>query len=190
MIRTMLICGSLGLMVCGALGAAEGSEASAPASSSEFMVPLEDNQWMTEEIEALSRWLRVPGSVLRPRSNTVSFTASGGGGCTYHTGGSTSTVWNTYVYPPQGVTVNFVRMYFDDTSASDSTGWFTIYDLYGGIVQEWAVSSTGSSGNFFNDTAAIDHVVDYSLYSYVVNWRPNVTGLEMQLCGFRIFYDQ
>ena len=36
--------------------------------------------------------------------------------------------------------------------------------------------------------AAINHTVDYNLYSYLVNWRPVVTGATMQLCGFRVFY--
>ncbi len=142
-----------------------------------------------EQITAITTdWLRVTGSVVRPRSSSISFVASGGGGCTYHTGGSVFMVWNAPVYLPQGATVNYLRMYYDDTSATDSGAWFTVYDLYGDIVQEWGVSSSGSSGNSYNDSALIDHVVDYSRYSYTVNWRPNVTGSVMQLCGFRIFY--
>lgn len=89
---------------------------------------------------------------------------------------------------PQGAVVETLRMYYNDTSASNSSAWFTVYDLYGSIVEEWSVSTTGSTGNGFNDSATIDHTVDYSTYSYLLNWRPVVTGSTMQLCGFRIFY--
>jgi hypothetical protein len=79
-------------------------------------------------------------------------------------------------------------MYYYDTSGSNTTGWFTIYDLYGSIVEEWSASSSGNSGNSFNDSAQINHTIDYSVYNYVINWRPNVTGSTIQLCGFRVFY--
>jgi len=80
-------------------------------------------------------------------------------------------------------------MYYADTSASNSTGWFTVYDLYGEIVEEYSVASVGDTGNSFNDSAPIDHLIDPSLYSYVLNWRPAVAGATMQLCGFRVFYN-
>jgi hypothetical protein len=80
-------------------------------------------------------------------------------------------------------------MYYNDTSTNNSVGWFTQYDLYGDVVNEWNVSSTGDTGKGFRDSAAIDHEIDYQSYSYVLNWRPNVTGSAMQLCGFRIFYE-
>jgi hypothetical protein len=79
-------------------------------------------------------------------------------------------------------------MYYYDTSASNTTGWFTIYDLYGAIVEEWSVSSTLNSGNSFNDSAQIDHTIDYGVYNYVINWRPIASGSTLQLCGFRVFY--
>lgn len=130
---------------------------------------------------------RVPGSTLRPRSSGVTFSPSGSGGCIYATS-SPSDVWNTPIYLPQGATVNTLRMYYYDTSASDSNAWFTIYDLYGNIVEEWSVQTSGTFGNSFNDSVAIDHTIDYSVYSYALNWRPAVADSTMQLCGFRLFY--
>lgn len=79
-------------------------------------------------------------------------------------------------------------MYYYDTSASNTTGWFTVYDLYGNIVQEWSVSSSGDVGYSFSDSAVIDHTIDHSTYAYLLNWRPNATGSTLQLCGFRVFY--
>ena len=82
-----------------------------------------------------------------------------------------------------------MRMYYDDTSASNSRGWFTQYNLFGVIVDEWGVSSSGDTGTGFRDTDAIDHEIDYQSFNYAINWRPNDSGNDMQLCGFRIFYE-
>jgi hypothetical protein len=138
--------------------------------------------------EGLVSW-RVTGSALKPRENDVSYTIGGSGGCTYVTGGDAFTVWNIPVILPQGTEVDTLRMYYYDTSGSNMSAWFTVYDLYGDIVQEWSVSSSGNSGNSFNDSAAINHTVDYSVYSYLINWRPVGSGSSLQLCGFRIFHN-
>lgn len=137
---------------------------------------------------SLISW-RIAGSALRPRENDVSYSIPGQGGCIYVTSGDASTVWNTPVNLPQGSTIDTLRIYYNDTSGSNSGAWFTIYDLYGNIVTESAVSTSGNTGFGFNDSAQINHTIDYSVYSYLINWRPSVTGSTMQLCGFRIFYE-
>lgn len=130
---------------------------------------------------------RITGSALRPRDSVVNFNINSSGGCIYALDNAFDT-FNTPIWLPQGTQVNQVRMYYNDTSDSNSTAWFTVYDLYGEIVSEWAVSSSGNFGNGFNDTALIDHVIDYNMFSYLINWRPSVAGTTMQLCGFRIFH--
>lgn len=135
-----------------------------------------------------SSW-RVVGSTLRPRVNDVSYTTNGSGGCVYVTAGSATTVWNTPLWIPDGANVQYLRIYVNDTSTSNVQGWFSIYDLYGGLVQEFAVASAGTPGETYFDSAQINHVIDYSLYSYVVNMRPGGTGSTLQFCGARIFYD-
>jgi hypothetical protein len=132
---------------------------------------------------------RITGSALRPRENDVSYTVSANGSCSYVTAGDAFTVWNTPVTLPQGSFIDTLRMYYYDTSSSSSTAWFTVYDLYGSIVDEWSVSTSTAGGNSFNDTEVISHTVDYSTYSYLINWRPIDSGSDMQLCGFRLFYD-
>jgi hypothetical protein len=139
-------------------------------------------------LATLTSW-RVTGSALRPRESDVAYATNGSGGCTYATSGDAFTVWNVPVLLPNGATVNTLRMYYNDTSGSNSTAWFTIYDLYGNIVNEWSVSSSGAGGNSFNDSALINHKIDYSIYSYLINWRPIVIGSTMQVCGFRVFYE-
>lgn len=137
--------------------------------------------------DALISW-RVTGSALKPREDDVSYTINSSGSCGYVSAGDASTVWHITPVLPQGAVVDTLRMYYYDTSNSNSSAWFTIYDLYGTIVDEFSVSSVGNSGNSFNDSVQINHTVDYSVYSYLLNWRPGVTGSTMQLCGFRIFY--
>lgn len=142
----------------------------------------------TPELLQVTRSQRITGSALRPRDSIVDFNINSTGACIYAVNNAFD-VFNTPIWLPQGATVNQVRMYYNDTSASNSTAWFTVYDLYGEIVDEWSVSSAGNLGNGFNDSPVIDHTIDYSSYSYLLNWRPVVAGTTMQLCGFRIFYE-
>lgn len=164
-------------MPAGLFSAPDGLTAAAP-----------DDRSMPQYIPGFTSW-RVSGGALKPRENDVSYGVSASGGCAYVTAGDTFTVWNIEPNLPPGTRVDTLRMYYYDTSASSSSAWFTIYDLYGAIVQEWSVSTEGSSGHSFNDSAQINHTVDYSQYSYLLNWRPNVAGSAMQLCGFRVFHE-
>ncbi|MEE4242857.1 MAG: hypothetical protein V2I36_15420 [Desulfopila sp.] len=133
--------------------------------------------------------LRISGTALKPRANDVDYIATAGGGCFYVSGGNSSQVFNTPVYLPERTTVHTLRMYYDDTSSStNSRAWFSVYDLYGDLVEEWSLDSVGSAGNGFNDSATINHIIDYSTYSYMINWRAYDDGSDTQLCGFRIFY--
>jgi len=140
--------------------------------------------------QSYDAYVRIAGSALKPRESNVEWTGVGGGGAIYASSGSSYAVFNVPVYLPQGATVTTLRMYYSDTNASvNCSAWFTVYDLYGMIVEEWQVTSAGSAGNGFNDTSEFSHTIDYALYSYVVNWRPYELGSDMQVCGFRIFYE-
>ena len=166
---------------------AKAPEGTPPESYSPADDPALPNQEDIIEGGGLVSW-RVTGSALKPRESTVSYSTDANGSCGYVTAGSNFVVWNTPVHLPNGSVIDTLRMYYYDTSGSNTTGWFTIYDLYGSIVEEWSASSSGNSGNSFNDSAQINHTIDYSVYNYVINWRPNVTGSTIQLCGFRVFY--
>ena len=111
-----------------------------------------------------------------------------GGGCIYAASGSTSATFNVPVYLPQGSEVNHLRFYYSDTAATNSMAWFTVYDLYGQIHAEWPVASTGDAGTSHATTEEFTHMVNYDSFSYVINWRPNELGSDMQVCGFRIYY--
>ena len=138
--------------------------------------------------QATWAYLRVAGSALKPRESNVEWYGAGGGGCIYAASGSTSATFNVPVYLPQGSEVNHLRFYYSDTAATNSMAWFTVYDLYGQIHAEWPVASTGDAGTGYATTAEFSHTVNYDSYSYVINWRPNELGSDMQVCGFRIYY--
>ena len=134
-------------------------------------------------------YLRIAGSALKPRESTVDWSGSGGGGCIFASAGSTYAVFNTPVYLPQGATVKYMRMYYNDTNDTlNSSAWFTVYDLYGDIVGEYGVNSSGDTGNGYATTTEFTQTVDYANYAYVVNWRPYDLGSDTQICGFRIYY--
>ena len=133
--------------------------------------------------------LRVSGSTLKPRRNDVSYIATSGGGCVFVNSGSTSTVWNLSLALPEGAEVQYLRMYFyDEDDGIDMRGYFTKYDLYGSIISEWAVDSTTTGNDYNTVEISPTEIIDYSAYSYVLNWRPYGTGSNLQLCGLRIFY--
>ncbi|MBN1641111.1 MAG: hypothetical protein JXA09_07735 [Anaerolineae bacterium] len=141
-----------------------------------------------EAAATYNAYLRVAGSALRPRESNVGWDSSASGGCLFASSGDMYTVFNTPVYLPQGATVKYMRLYYNDTSASNANAWFSVYDLYGDLVAEWNASSSGNTGEDYRTTSEFTHTVDYDQYSYLLNWRPNDLGSDMQVCGFRLYY--
>ena len=107
------------------------SSAEAPAGTAlEQLSPADHPVAAQDDVlapEALISW-RVTGSALKPRENDVSYATNSSGACTYVTAGDASTVWNIPVILPQGTEVDTLRMYYYDTSGSNSSAWFTVYD--------------------------------------------------------------
>jgi hypothetical protein len=133
--------------------------------------------------------LRYVGSTLKPRENDVDYAVGSNGGCVHVTGGDVSTVWNLPLALPDGAEVQYLRMYFYDQNIEINTvGWFTKYNLYGDLVDEWMVASINGGNNYSTIEISPTETIDYSSYSYVLNWRPYGSGSNLQLCGFRIYY--
>lgn len=132
----------------------------------------------------------IAGSTFRPRASTTTWASSGAGGCVYAVA-NPSGIFNVPLSLPQGGRIDYLRLYFYDTSASDSTAWVTYYDGEGGLVDLPTAEGVSSSGNAgYGTTLSIEmlHVVDNANNAYVLNWRPNVTGNTMMLCGMRVAY--
>ena len=133
--------------------------------------------------------LRIPVAALKPRESNVEWSVGGDGGCTYAISGDRYTWWVAPLYLPDGSTLRYFRMYYNDQSTEiNCAAYLTVYDLYGNIVVEWGIFSSGTGQNYAT-TAELDHEIDYGSYNYVINWSPNMIGPDMQVCGFRVFYE-
>ncbi len=137
---------------------------------------------------ALYYYYHATGSAFRPRDSSVDWGNDGSGGCLYLTAGSTSEIFNIHLEVPHGSRIEYLRIYYYDTSASNSTAWVTRYDDEGGYQDVTSVSSAADTGYGTQLGVYLEHVVDTVNYAYVLNWRPNVTGSTMQLCGLRVAY--
>jgi hypothetical protein len=133
--------------------------------------------------------IRYVGSTFKPRTNDVNYDTSGSGGCVYVTSGDSWTVWNVPLTLPSGAQVEWLRMYFYDVDAGNAVGgWFSKYDLYGGLIQEWYVSSIDGGYSYTDVAISPVESINYNTYSYVLNMRPVGTGSNLMFCGFRVFY--
>ena len=133
--------------------------------------------------------LRIPVAALKPRESNVEWSIGSDGGCAYALSGDPYTWWAAPVYLPDGATLRYFRMYYNDQDVSiNCAAYLTVYDLFGRIVVEWGIFSR-DTGQDYVTTAELDHQIDYSSYNYVINWTPNVIGPDMQVCGFRVYYE-
>jgi hypothetical protein len=173
-----------GIGVVVILGSALVSLAGTPENATD---PGQEAQAVIEGPVLVEGQIRIAGSVLRPRGSEPTFSSTAGG-CIYALTEGWQ-VWNAPVYLPQGAMVTQMRFYFSDGSASaDSWAWFTAYDYQGFVEDEWGAPSFGSTGSGYVTIEDINHVIDYTQYSYVVNWRPVLAANNMKACGFRIWY--
>ena len=95
---------------------------------------------------------------------------------------------NIHLDIPDRTRIDYLRIYYYDTSSADSTAWLTTYNGASTTADLVAVKSGGASGYGFKVSTYIGHVVDTSTRAYVLNWRPDQTGSTMRLCGLRVAY--
>jgi len=150
---------------------------------------LQEEESVSDLAAGYNATLRIPAAALKPRESNVEWGVGGDGGCTYAISGDQYTWWVAPFYLPDGATLRYFRMYYNDQDISvNCAAYLTVYDLYGDIAVEWGIFSSGTGQNYVT-TAELDHVIDYSQYNYVINWAPNTTGSGMQVCGFRVYYE-
>lgn len=131
-------------------------------------------------------YFTVAGTTLRPRSSASTWTY-GSNGCVYRSAGSD--LFNTELHVPNGVTLNYLRLWFYDTSGSSQTAWITRYRPSTPSTEDLvSVLSSGNAGQGTALSALINHVVDNVNYAYVLNWSPGANGSGMKLCGLRVAY--
>lgn len=132
------------------------------------------------------QYLSAAGSTLRPRNSTTAWTSGGSGGCIYSNSGTDT--FNVNIQLPDGAQVNYLRLFYYDTSPADSIAFLTTYDGAGGFTDVFQVSSTNAAGFGTTLSPYGAHIVDNHILSYVLNWKPFVAGSTMQLCGLQIAY--
>ncbi len=132
------------------------------------------------------RYEYVAGATFTPRTSVVEWRYPGGG-CIYAASNPLQ-ILNVPLSLPQGSRIDYLRIFFYDTSADQSNAWITIYDGAGGFTDLTHVASTGTAGYGTALSPFVGHIVDNASHSYVLNWQPNVAGSSMQLCGLRVAY--
>jgi hypothetical protein len=162
-------------------------QASEPATQG-VEAAVEELMFDSPDVEAPEAfdYFTVAGTTLRPRSSASTWTY-GANGCVYRSAGSD--LFNTELHVPNGVTLNYLRLYFYDTSASNQTAWITRYRPSTPSTEDLvSVLSSGNAGQGTALSSLINHVVDNVNYAYVLNWSPGANGSGMKLCGLRVAY--
>jgi hypothetical protein len=131
------------------------------------------------------RYINISGSTLRPRASATDWTYPGGG-CISASGAND--IFNIHLPVPHGSRIDYLRLYYYDTSAGNSRAWVTTYNGAGVANDVTAVDSTGNAGYGTTLSPYVGHVVNTVNNSYVLNWRANQTGSTMRLCGLRVAY--
>jgi hypothetical protein len=133
-------------------------------------------------------YYHVTGSALHPRDSSVEWSTGGSGGCLYQVSGDPYVIYNLHEEIPNGARIDYLRIFYYDTSTSTSYAWVTRYDDIGGLEDLTYVGSEGTAGYGTALSPLVEHVVDDVNYSYILNWRPYVNGTSMYLCGLRVAY--
>ncbi len=131
------------------------------------------------------RYINVAGATLVPRASATSWTYPGGG-CI--SAADANDIFNIHLSIPNGSRIDYLRIYYYDTSTNNSTAWVTTYNGAGVTTDLISVNSTGAAGYGTALSAYVGHVVDTANNSYVLNWRANQTDSTMRLCGLRVAY--
>ena len=136
---------------------------------------------------ATTQYLHVAGSAFVPLYADSNVTY-GTKGCTYMTS-ATHLFMNYSLDLPNNAIVTYVRLYFNDTAATDGTLHLAEYDDGASYTYLATVTTSGSSGLGYATASGLSIPLDYLNYNYVMYWMPGVSGSTMQLCGFRVGYE-
>jgi hypothetical protein len=127
----------------------------------------------------------VAGTTLRPRDSSSNWDY-GGVGCVSLANGSQ--LLNVHLGLPEGSRIDYLRIYYYDTSGNNGRAWITTYNGAGSYSDITSVTSAGNGGYGTRLSPYVGHVVDNYDNSYVLNWSANQTGSSMALCGMRVAY--
>jgi hypothetical protein len=140
-------------------------------------------------MQATTHYLHLSGSTFTQMYSDTGITYYSGG-CVYHSSGSVShTFLNTALILPPDATITSLRFYYYDNSTTEST--LRLRQMNDGN-DDWSdvasVNSAGTAGLSYRYVSGLDYKLDYTNYSYVLQYQGNVIGSTMRLCGARIGY--
>ena len=138
-------------------------------------------------VPAATQFRHVAGSAFVPLYADSGVTY-GSKGCTYMAN-ATHLFMNYSLDLPNNAIVTYVRLYFNDTAATDGTLHLAQYDDGASYSYLATVTTSGSSGLGYATVTGLNIPLDYVNYNYVMYWMPGVSGNTMQLCGFRVGYE-
>jgi hypothetical protein len=152
---------------------------------SELPASIEDEP---DAAQAATVYLHLSGSSFIQMYSDVDYTYSSGG-CVYHSAGSAShTFMNLGLILPSGSRIKSMRFYFNDTSTLNSTLRLRQMDDGDNWSDVATLTSTGTAGLGYVSISNLDYLIDYTNYSYVIQYQGNVIGATMKFCGVRIGY--
>jgi hypothetical protein len=162
-------------------------------TSDEFPLPQPGEDTFVSAVETANAgffpvfsYLFVAGSALHPVDSDTTWHYDYYGCVSAST--EAGNLFNVHLGLPEGSRIDYLRIFYYDTSGSNSRAWITTYDGEGGYSDLTYVNSSGNSGYGTALSDYVGHVVDNSDNSYVLNWRANVAGSTMRLCGLRVAY--
>ena len=106
-------------------------------------------------------------------------------GCVRRSGGDATFTLNANL--PQGARIDYLRIYYWDTSTLDSWSFLQAFDGIGGFTNIASVMTSGFSGYGSQTSVYLGHIVDNAANSYSFLWNP-ITNDNLYLCGMRIAY--
>lgn len=134
-------------------------------------------------------WFKfVGGTAFHARNDTYTQAESSDGGCIYQTTGTTNSMFVADLQLPDAAVVGILRLFYYDTSGSNSSAWITQYDGAGGYKDIAYIPSTDSTGYGSNANSGFSYTVSNYDHPIVLNWQSNQLGDTIRLCGMRIRY--
>jgi hypothetical protein len=131
-------------------------------------------------------YFHILGATLKPRDSVNTYVYAFNG-CIYVSGGLSGRL-QFPVTVPDGSTIKFLRIYYNDTNASvDLTAWLTQYTPGQSSIDLTSISSSGSAGFGTALSPEISHVVDNQL-NYTINVGWGASNTTQQICGVRVAY--
>ena len=133
-------------------------------------------------------YLNIAGSAFHPLDNTTTYSYPGSG-CIAKTGGGANYFVHRLILP-QGTTLNYLRLYYYKTSASNISAYFNATDGAGGSANSTTVSSgSGTSGYQEALSGLVGFTVDHfnSSINILVNLS-NQNDETIRFCGVRVAY--